>query len=97
MELSPNEHRESDVQAGVDHLSFSMEMFQWQVMEGRWALFEHPSTSRAWKEECVQEVLQLPGVQKVTGDQRQFQLQVNPEEALNKKAASFMTDSACIA
>ena len=82
---------------GVEHLTFAMEMFQWQVMEGRWALFEHPSTSRAWQEECVQEVLRLPEVQRVIGDQCQFQLQVHPEEALNKKATGFMTNSACIA
>ena len=82
---------------GVEHLAFSMELFQWQVMQGRWALFEHPSTSRAWSEECVQEVLQMPGVLKVTGDQCQFQLQVNPEEDLNRKSTSFMTNSSCIA
>ena len=82
---------------GVEHLTFSMEMFEWQVMEGRWALFEHPITSRAWNEECVQRVLQLPGVQKVVGDQCQFQLQVNPEEDLNRKTTGFMTNSASIA
>ena len=81
----------------MEHLTFAMEMFQWQVMEGRWALFEHPSTSRAWQEECVHEVLRLPEVQRVIGDQCQFQLQVHPEEALNKKATGFMTNSACIA
>ena len=82
---------------GLEHLEFSMEIFEWQVRRGKLALFEHPDTSRAWKEECVQRMLRLPQVQRVVGDQCQYGLRVRAEEELNKKPTGFMTNSKHIA
>jgi len=82
---------------GVEHLTFAMEVYEWQVRRGKIALFEHPDGSRAWDEHCVQRVLQLPGVIRVRGDQCQFGLQTSPAEALNLKPTGFMVNSAHIA
>ena len=72
----------------VEHLEFSMKIYEWQVRRKKWAIFEHPSTSMAWKEECVQRVLGLPGVQKVRADQCQYGLHVGGGP--NRKPTDFM-------
>ena len=77
---------------GVEHVEFAMKLMEWQIRRGRLALFEHPKGSRAWQEGAVQRVLQLPGVEIVTGDQCQFGLRVREEEELNKKPTNFMTN-----
>eukprot|EP00435_Cladocopium_sp_Y103_P052093 s859_g16.t1 len=40
---------------GLEHLEFAMDVYQWQVLRGKIALFEHPAPSKAWDEECVAE------------------------------------------
>ena len=50
---------------GKEHLAYGMKLYEWQIRRGKWAIFEHPATSRAWQEEVVQRVLRFPGVQRV--------------------------------
>ena len=44
----------------AEHLEFSMKIYEWQVRRKKRAIFKHPATSMAWKEECVLRVLKLP-------------------------------------
>ncbi len=78
------------VAEGVEHVTFAMQLFRWQVKRGRLALFEHPATSKAWKEEEVQKALALPGVVRVRADQCEYGLKV--EEIPNKKPTDFMVN-----
>lgn len=78
------------VAEGVDHINFAMQLFRWQVKRGRLALFEHPATSKAWKEEEVVKTLALPGVVRVRADQCEYGL--NVEGTPNKKPTDFMVN-----
>lgn len=60
------------VAEGVEHSKFAMQLFAWQHLRGKAAVFEHPSTSRAWQEDAVQEVLSMEGVRRVRADQCQY-------------------------
>lgn len=77
---------------GLEHLSFAMKLYEWQVRRGRWAIFEHPANSRGWKEPCVERVLALDGVERVRGDQCQYGLQVGPDGGPSKKPTDFMVN-----
>lgn len=81
------------VAEGLEHLQFSMQLFEWQVRRGGWALFEHPMTSAAWNEECVLRVMKLDHVRVVRGDQCMFDLRVREGEERSKKATKFMSNS----
>ena len=54
---------------GFSHLEFAMKLFQWQVNRGKLAIFEHPATSRGWKESCVEKSAGMKGVRRVRADQ----------------------------
>ncbi|CAJ1337053.1 unnamed protein product, partial [Effrenium voratum] len=75
---------------GIEHVEFAMKLFEWQVRRGRLALFEHPTTSKAWHESAVKRVLSLPGVRRVRGDQCMYGLQVGGGS--NKKSTDFMVN-----
>ena len=81
------------VAEGLEHLDFSMRLFEWQVRRGKWALFEHPMTSAAWDEESVQRATSLEGVEVVRGDQCMYGLRVREGEERSKKATKFMSNS----
>ena len=72
-------------------LRFAMEVFRWQTARKKLAIFEHPSTSKAWQEECVMKMMEIPGVQRVRADQCRYGLSVR-EKVLNKKPTDFMTN-----
>ncbi|CAL1154344.1 unnamed protein product [Cladocopium goreaui] len=73
---------------GREHLKFAMQVFEWQVRRKKLALFEHPSTSKAWKEEEVERALSLPGVVRIRADLCQFGMAVKGKP--NKKPTDFM-------
>ena len=53
---------------GVQHVEFAMRIYEWQVRRGKKAIFEHPTTSKAWEEESVQRVLQLPAFEEINAN-----------------------------
>ena len=75
---------------GKQHLAYGMKLYEWQVRRGKWAIFEHPATSRAWHEEVVQRVLRLPGVQRVRANQCEYGLAV--KGLPNQKPTDFMVN-----
>ena len=77
---------------GLQHLEFSMKLYEWQVRRGKRAIFEHPAGSKAWDEECVQRVLRLKDVRRVRADQCEYGLQVSPSGDLSKKPTDFMVN-----
>ena len=80
---------------GLEHLDFAMKVFEWQVRRGRWGLIEHPAILKAWQERCVRRVLELPGVQRVRGDQCMYGLQVGG--GANRKTTDFMVNGDMLA
>jgi hypothetical protein len=80
---------------GIEHLEFTMQLYRWQVARGKLAIFEHPATSRGWKEECVEKAAAMKGVQRVRGHQCVYGLQV--QEGLNKKPTDFLVNGESLA
>eukprot|EP00435_Cladocopium_sp_Y103_P031408 s420_g7.t4 len=77
---------------GIEYLQFAMELYEWQVRRGKKAIFEHPALSKAWFEECVQRILQIPGVTRVRADQCAYGLRVAADAELSKKPTDFMVN-----
>jgi len=86
----PVEVRRELVQAQV-HLAFMCELYQEQHDAGRYFLHEHPAGSGSWNEDCVKQVMQLPGVDAVVGDRCQYGQEADGEPV--RKATRFMSNS----
>ena len=59
------------VQACI-HMTFVTSLYQDQLEEGRYFLHEHPQWASSWQLKCVTDLLNLPGVERVRGDQCQY-------------------------
>ena len=54
------------------HLEFVTQLYHDQVSEGRYFLHEHPQWASSWDLDCVQRLVQLPGIRRTRGDQCQY-------------------------
>eukprot|EP00435_Cladocopium_sp_Y103_P006319 s22_g2.t1 len=80
---------------GIEHLEFAMQLYRWQVSRGKLAIFEHPATSKGWKEDCVERAAAMKGVQRVRGHQSAYGLQV--KDGFNKKPTEFLVNGESLA
>ena len=81
------------------HLEFVVEMCRAQVRAGRYFVHEHPSNALSWQEASIRELLALPGVERIDGDQCQYgsEARRGPNEGEPiKKPTGFATNSPCI-
>ena len=80
----------------VVHMRFVAELYAEQSAGGRYFLHEHPAYASSWQLECIADVMKLPNVQRVTGDQCMYgaEIQSGPDrgEPINKPTG-FMTNS----
>ena len=82
--------------ASIVHLDFVARMYREQAEGGRYFLHEHPLHATSWILKSIEEVMQIPGVQKVHGDQCQFgaEAQSGPMKGSPvKKPSGFMINS----
>ena len=56
------------------HLKFMCQIYEEQSIRGAWLLHEHPATASSWKERCILDVMKMPEVSTVVGDQCRFGL-----------------------
>jgi len=84
---------------GRTHLKFACKLYEVQRELQLYFLHEHPTSASSWKESCVTELLQKPGVQKVNSDMCVYGMEQEDEQgrALIKKPTSFMTNAPAIA
>ena len=84
---------------GMKHLKLCMEMYSYQVSQGRLFVHEHPAGATSWGLPAVQQLLRMPGVVKAYVDQCMFgQTAVkNGVEFPAKKPTIFATNSKFIA
>lgn len=97
-ERNPEKQKEFDrhlLQAKL-LLRFAIEICQEVHRYGGTFLFEHPWTSKAWQEPCMQDLYNDPRVFLVNGDQCCFQLR-SPEGDLHRKPTGWMTNNQTIA
>ena len=77
---------------GLEHLRLVCAMYKYQVEHGRLFLHEHPWQASSWSARCVQEVLELPGVEVAYCDQCMFGMVTADGEAA-KKPTGWMSNS----
>ena len=80
---------------GLEHVATSCAVAKWQRSRGKVFLFEHPRPSRAWREECLQELMHFPDVYCCVVDMCAYGMRVG--ELLNRKRTMFLTNSYHIA
>ena len=81
---------------GKKLLTFAMKVCRLCYDLGSVFLFEHPWGASSWQSDCVAQLLRLPGVQRVRGDQCMFGLQDSRKQLLRKRTG-FMTNHASLA
>ena len=75
------------------HMSFMMEVYRKQADEGRYFLHEHPAYAAPWGLQSVCEIMDLPGVDCVVGDQCQYGQEAADQNEPIKKPTRFMSNS----
>ena len=92
---SPEVTEEMMTRARV-HLAFVASLYREQVEGGRFFLHEHPQAAGSWNEECIKDIMKLPGVSRV--DAHQCQLGADVTIGVHKgepvrKATGFMSNA----
>ena len=80
---------------GVHHVEVSAEVCWWQHLRGKYFAFEHPRTSRAWKEKSMERLILEPGVYVCYLDMCAYGMKVG--KAPNRKPTMWITNSWYIA
>ena len=80
----------------VVHIRFVCELYAEQVAGGRYFLHEHPVGASSWQLKCIQAIMELPGTQRVNGDQCMFGAEIQSGQDKGQpvnKPTGFMTNS----
>ncbi len=91
----PDVARRDQIRALV-HLEFVASLYLDQVAGGRFFLHEHPDGATSWAEPCIESLLDLPGVERVRGDQCQYGQEVqfgNYKGQPIKKPTGFLSNA----
>ena len=84
----------------VVHIQFVCELYAEQVASDRYFLHEHPVGASSWQLRCIQEIMELPGTQRVNGDQCMFGAEIQSGRDKGQpvnKPTGFMTNSSEVA
>ena len=76
---------------GLYHVEVAAEVALWQYYRRKLFLFEHPLGSKAWSEEVMQHLMQLPGVFVCRTDMCRYGMRVR--DGLNLKPTRWVTNS----
>ena len=76
---------------GLHHLDVAAEVALRQYYRGKIFLFEHPLGSKAWSEESMEHIMQLPGVFVCRTDMCRYGMRVR--DGLNLKPTRWVTNS----
>ena len=76
----------------MEHLRFVCMLYKIQAEAGRFFLHEHPVAASSWKDLCISEVLNIPGVRRVDGDQCQLGQQTENGDPV-KKPTGWMSNA----
>ena len=71
-------------------------IYREQIEGGRFFLHEHPETAGSWEETCISDLLEIPGVSRVCGDQCQYGQEVQYGAFRGqpvRKATGFMSNA----
>ena len=80
---------------GMMHLKTACDAYRRRYEAGRYFLHEHPASADSWSEECVLELMNLPGVQKVRGPMCRWHMSAEDGEGRGyvRKETCWLTNS----
>ena len=80
------------------HLEFHVKLYEIQWRNGRYFLHEHPDGAGSWQENAIKNLMRKQGLQRVVGDQCQYDLKSKDEEGIApaRKRIGFLTNAACV-
>ena len=90
----------AELASGLRHLKMVCAAYLKQIQAGRLFLHEHPRNASSWKIPCIKQILELPGIMLVFGDQCPFGLTGQLDDgtvALLRKETGWMTNGRHIA
>ncbi len=101
-----NRRRSKDVakmdrekELAIQHIEFVMSLYVEQLENGRYFLHEHPRRASSWGLQQVKNLLRMPGVGLVSGDQCQFGAEVTEGKDKGRpllKPTGFMSNAPCL-
>ncbi len=92
---NPEAKRRARVEAEV-HMRFVISLYYEQIEAGRFFLHEHPAWATSWSMDAMEQLEQVPSVQRVQGDQCQFGAEIMTGIHRGdpvKKPTGFLTNS----
>ena len=98
LKRDPEVVRQELIRARV-HLEFVCSLYAEQVEGGRLFLHEHPTSATSWQEDCMQELMKHPGVERINADQCQFGAEVQSGKFQGqpvKKPTGFLSNGSRI-
>ena len=89
----------AELEEGVQHVKFAVELCNLQHQAGRRFVMEHPSSATSWSLNCVRALMQQKGVVKVNFDFCMFGMRARDAlgEAAAKKRTGIVTNSLPVA
>ena len=91
----PDEVKREKLHALV-HLEFMAQIYREQIEGGRMFLHEHPESATSWGEQCIRDIMQIPGVERAVGHQCQYGQQVQRGKYKDqpvRKATGWMSNA----
>ena len=82
----------AEIARAREHLKWCCRLYQMQVSRGAYFLHEHPAHATSWKTPEIEEVMGLPGVQRVVADQCQLGQETENGDPM-KKPTGFMSNA----
>ncbi len=89
--------REKDL--ATQHIEFVISLYVEQLEGGRYFLHEHPRRASSWGLQQIRDLLKMPGVDMVAGDQCQFGAEVADGKDKGRpllKPTGFMSNAPCL-
>ena len=97
-----NQRFQANLEKAKRHVKFCCSLYKLQSSSGRYFLHEHPWTARSWKLQCIEEVGNLPGAQKVQTHMCRFGMESHVDKSDGEKGpvmkpTGFLANSWCVA
>ena len=90
---------EEELRRAKMHLDFVVHLYRIQIEGGRLFLHEHPASATSWRHDTVEQIMQLPGVHRIIGDQCQYGAQARRGARAGdpvRKPSGFMSNGPLI-
>ena len=82
------------LEEGKEMLEPSCSIYKQRIKKGKYFLHEHPKSANSWKEECIQEINEMPNVEIVEGSMCRWKMvgrDASGEEYIRKPTCRDIT------